>query len=84
MTAWPVVLPVFVLVARTFSPTFSLLMATSAPDAVRTLVVAVKDMPPQEAARRSSAAKPPLYFLSIYFDIRFIHGSIVARSRGSK
>jgi hypothetical protein len=49
-----VVLPVLVLVARTFSPIFSLLMATSAPEAVRTLVLAVKDSPPPSAVQDSA------------------------------
>src|SRR5487761_128048 len=51
--AWAVVLPVFVLLALTFSPTFSVLMATSAPVAVRTFMPAVKLIPPQDAASRS-------------------------------
>jgi hypothetical protein len=54
-TVSAVVLPVLVLVTRTLSPVFSLLMATRAPDAVRTLVLAVKNSPTTTAAVQDSA-----------------------------
>jgi hypothetical protein len=44
--AWS--LPVLVLAARTFWPVLSLLIGTSAPEAVSTLVPAVKLSPPHE------------------------------------
>jgi hypothetical protein len=54
MTASAWVLPVLLLVASTLSPGFSWLIGMATPVASRTLVPAVKDMPPQVAVSARS------------------------------